>query len=245
MHPQSFHWADISVVAALVLLEGLLSGDNAIVLAVIARDLPADQRKKALLYGVVGAFALRFVAILTASLVLRLWWIQAVGAGYLLYITANHFWKSASNKEKTPPVPKGFWPTVFTIEVVDFAFAMDSVLAGVAFVGGKMDKIWLVWFGAVIGILLLRVASGFFINLLEKVPALDHIAYLFVGWVGVKLAMLAAHSAHATGIIPGAVPEMADYVFWTGMGAAVLAGLWVVLREKWAKPMREAGEAED
>lgn len=228
MIPQTFHWADFTVIAALVLLEGLLSGDNALVLAIIARRLPPEQRQKALLYGVVGAFALRFAAIALASFILKLWWIQAAGAIYLLYITGSHFASQANEKEVNSKA-QGFWQTVLAIEMIDIAFAIDSVLAGVAFVAGKHDKIWLVWAGAAIGIVLLRIASGFFVSLLERFPVLDHLAYVLVGWVGVKLAMLAAHSAHTVHASTLAVPEMPEAVFWTGMAVVTVVGLWIVL----------------
>jgi len=228
MVPQEFHWADLTVIAALVLLEGLLSGDNALVLAIIARRLPPEQRQKALLYGVVGAFALRFTAIALASFILKLWWIQALGSLYLLYITTAHFVAQSNSERKVDPKAQGFWQTVLAIELVDIAFAIDSVLAGVAFVAGKHNKIWLVWCGAALGIVLLRIASGFFVRLLERFPALDHLAYVFVGWVGIKLGMLAVHSAHTAGISPLAVPEMPELVFWAGMAMAFGFGLWIV-----------------
>jgi YkoY family integral membrane protein len=249
LHPQTFHWPDISAILALIVLEGLLSGDNALVLAIIARRLPPEMRKRALLYGVVGAFVLRLAAILTASLIMRLWWIQLVGGLYLVWITAHHFWRSASSAERKAPTPKGFWPTVLTIEIVDFAFAVDSVLAGVGFIGGRMDKVWVVWFGAVIGILLLRIASGFFIRLLERYPALDHIAYVFVGWVGIKLFMLSGHTAHLAKVLPTPFPEMPEQLFWVGMGVAFLAGggviLWQSRQEKLAIPAAEEAQIEE
>lgn len=245
MIPQTFHWADLSVIAALVLLEGLLSGDNALVLAIVARRLPVEQRKKALLYGVGGAFALRFAAISLASLILKLWWIQAIGAGYLLYITLNHFISQSGGDKQPDPKAQGFWQTVLAIELIDIAFAIDSVLAGVAFVAGKHDKVWLVWAGAAIGIVLLRIASGFFVSLLEKYPVLDHLAYVFVGWVGIKLAMLAAHSAFLTKVSPAAVPEMPEAVFWTGMVAFATVGLWIVLTPRVGPSPSESSGLDD
>src|SRR4051794_36194650 len=96
---QSFQTGDIASVVALVLLEGLLSADNALVLAIMVRHLPKQQQQRALLYGLVGAFVFRLVAILLASFVLKLWWLQAIGAAYLLYLPFKHFLKGQAAKD--------------------------------------------------------------------------------------------------------------------------------------------------
>lgn len=233
MIPQSFEFADLGVVAFLVLLEALLSADNALVLAIMVRHLPGPLQKKALLYGLGGAFVFRFVAIVLASQIISLWWLQAIGAVYLLALPVRHFYNHAQPKE-VRAIGAGFWRTVIAVELADIAFAIDSVLAGVAMVRDP-EKIWVVYVGAIIGVVLLRFAAGFFIGLLERYPVLDHVAYVLVGWVGIKLAFMAGH--HATRFYdqthPGAplgfsVPEMPALVFWSvltflAVGGAVLA----------------------
>jgi predicted tellurium resistance membrane protein TerC len=78
------------IIASLIALEGLLSADNAMVLAVMVKPLPAGQRRKALLYGIVGAYVLRGLMLLSASVVIRLWWIQLAGGGYLIFLATRH-----------------------------------------------------------------------------------------------------------------------------------------------------------
>ncbi len=73
------------------------------------------------------------------------------------------------------PVGAGFWRTVIAVEVADIAFAIDSVLVGVSTVGFRPDKIWVVYVGAIVGVVLLRFAAAAFIRLLEKYPARDHL----------------------------------------------------------------------
>ncbi len=241
--PQTFQTADLASVAALILLEGLLSADNALVLAIMVRHLPKKLQQRALLYGLGGAFAFRLIAILLAGMVLRLWWLQALGAVYLLFLPIKHFTQHAQNKT-IKPVGAGFWPTVIAVEVADIAFAIDSVLAGVAFINNNQSKIWVVYTGAIIGIVMLRFAAAVFIRLLEKYPMLDHVAYVLVGWVGVKLAFLSAHSyerAH-----PGSppIPAMPSWLFWTGLLGIAIIGTIIAIRNPNTEPSDLDDEAE-
>jgi YkoY family integral membrane protein len=239
MFGQTFQPGDLANVAALTLLEGLLSADNALVLAIMVRHLPKHQQQKALLYGLVGAFAFRLVAILLAGYVLQLWWLQAIGAAYLLFLPIKHF-ISRSGGPDAKPVGAGFWMTVIAVDIADIAFAIDSVLAGVAFINNP-NKLWVVYLGAVIGIVLLRFAAGAFIRLLEKYPVLDHVAYILVGWVGIKLAMLAGHSFHAVNSSAPAIIEMPPIIFWGGL--LVIAGGGALFAFK--NPRSDVSDLED
>lgn len=239
MIDQTFQPGDLANVLALTVLEGLLSADNALVLAIMVRHLPKHQQQKALLYGLVGAFAFRLVAILLAGYVLQLWWLQAIGAAYLLFLPIKHFAQNRGGPD-AKPVGAGFWMTVIAVDVADIAFAIDSVLAGVAFVNNP-SKLWVVYLGAVIGIVLLRFAAGAFIRLLEKYPVLDHVAYLLVGWVGIKLAMLAAHSFHAVNPSAPAITEMPPFIFWFGLIAIAVGGGFFALKN----PETKTSDLED
>lgn len=242
MFGQSFQWTDVPIVGVLVLLEGLLSADNALVLAIMVRHLPPNLQRKALLYGLGGAFVFRFVAIALASYILLLWWLQAIGALYLLFITVKHFYKHSQpedKKKKRPPM--GFWQTVVLVELTDIAFAVDSVLAAVAMVKG-VDKLWVVYLGAIIGVILLRFAANFFIGLLDRLPGLEHLAYMLVGWVGFKLSMMAGHNfvvwwdvTHPKDPLGYIIPEMPHSVFWAVMAAMIIVGLIWIRRATAAK----------
>src|SRR5688572_826629 len=83
--------ADLLTIALLVLLEGLLSADNALVLAILVLGLPRRQQRKALRYGILGAFAFRILATLLAVHLLTVAWVKLVGALYLLYLAWHHF----------------------------------------------------------------------------------------------------------------------------------------------------------
>jgi YkoY family integral membrane protein len=106
---QELHWGDLGIVGLLVLLEGVLSIDNALVLGLLAKRLPKHQRKKALTYGLVGAFVFRFFAIATAAYLSRWRWVKLVGGGYLAYIAIKHLFFEAKEEhdEKIIATPEG------------------------------------------------------------------------------------------------------------------------------------------
>ncbi|MGX1196014.1 TerC family protein [Metabacillus sp. SLBN-84] len=194
----------------LIGLEGLLSADNALVLAVIAKHLPENEKRRAINYGIFMAFAFRFAALFAISFIANVWQIQAIGAAYLLYLGLKHviqarFGKKNENIRKDTEeeaAGKGFWPTVGKIALADLAFAIDSILAAVAIALGLPDsplddfggmdggQFLVVVIGGVAGLILIKFAATWFVKLLEKRPALETTAYAIVAWVGVKLAVI-------------------------------------------------------
>lgn len=218
------------VLIVLIGLEGLLAADNALVLAIMVRHLPEKQRKRALFYGLAGAFVLRFGSLLVISYLVEFWWIQALGAIYLLGIAAKNLYdrfKPKSREEASIPrdreplkeaTPKEFWFTVFKVEFADLAFAIDSILAAVALAValpptglghiGSLDagQFAVIFAGGMIGLIIMRFAANIFVGLLAKRPGLEVAAFLIVGWVGVKLAVLVlAHKDIA--LIPQGFPH--------------------------------------
>ncbi|MCR8645686.1 TerC family protein [Paenibacillus sp. N1-5-1-14] len=198
------------VLLVLIALEGLLAADNALVLAIMVKHLPDEQRKKALFYGLVGAFVFRFASLFTISFLVGVWQVQAIGALYLLFIALNHIFrkvmikkqdKDANKISKKETKKSGFWMTVFKVEVADIAFAVDSILAAVALavalpttnlpkIGGMDGGHFIVIFlGGFVGLIIMRFAATLFVKMLESRPNLEIAAFAIVGWVGVKLAV--------------------------------------------------------
>ena len=234
---QTFQPHDLLTIVVLGMLEGLLSADNALVLAIMVRHLPdSHEQKRALTLGLAMSFVFRIVAILLAAWLIGLWWLQAVGALYLLYLPYKHFRHAASG---TGAMASGgsFARTVVSLGLADVAFAIDSVLAAVAMVG-KEEKTWIVILGALIGVILLRFAATFFIRLLDKFPLLDHLAYVLIGWVGVKLSFMAGHNfvgwydlGHKASPLGFEIPEMSPVVFWVVMGVLVVGGTLLAVKK--------------
>jgi YkoY family integral membrane protein len=97
---QSIAFADLAIVALLVVLEGMLSIDNALVLGLLAKRLPKYEQAKALWYGLAGAFVFRFIAVITASLLLRWTFAKFLGGAYLVYIAVRHLFFESKEEEK-------------------------------------------------------------------------------------------------------------------------------------------------
>ena len=250
---QRFHPGDLGTIGVLVVLEALLSADNALILAMLVRHLDRKERKRALLYGLGGAFILRTLAILLAASIIQFWWLQAAGAIYLVYLPVKHFISSARGRDAREREPMPFWTTVVYLNLVDVAFALDSVLAAVAVVDTvhHPDKLWVVVAGALIGIVLLRFAASYFIRLLESYPILDHVAYVLVGWAGLKLFLISGHSFEEWFLQrnPGSqfsflIPEMSPWVFWIGMALIAIGGGLLAIRCQPCVPEHER-EAHD
>ncbi len=227
----TFAPGDLLIIGTLIVLEGLLSADNALVMALIVKHLPKNEQKKALFYGLVGAFVMRGIAILFAGYLMSLWWLCGLGAAYLIFLTAKHFLQRHDDHEEKAVAPKagaGFWATVAQVEFTDLVFAVDSILVAVALVPNK-HKLWVVYAGGFLGILMLRLAATFFIKLVTKYPALDNMAYALVGWAGVKLASTTMDiRADSLGITePHYLPQWA---FWTGFGLITTVGTLYAVR---------------
>ena len=194
------------VLVVLIVLEGLLAADNAVVMAVMVKHLPRLQQKKALFYGLLGAFVFRFAALFMITLLVNIWQIQALGAAYLLFISIKSIVDQRKNDnpniDTKPRKKSGFWMTVLKVELADIAFALDSMLAAVALavtlpelgdfhIGGiNGGQFTVMLLGGIIGLVIMRFAARQFVVLLEKFPSLETAAFLIVGWVGVKLLVL-------------------------------------------------------
>ena len=212
--------SDIPTVIILVFLEGLLSADNALVLAILVQGLPKHQQKKALLYGLAGAWILRGICIVFASLLMRFWWIEAAGAAYLLYLAVKHFvTQGRAGDGSAAAAVRRFWPTIVIVELTDLAFAVDSILAAVGLVGARPDKIWVIYLGGILGVVMMRFVAGFFLRLLAQYPRLETSAYLIIAWISVKLSVAAyAHYMHIVRHVDEpAIEHVPEWLFWPVM----------------------------
>ena len=194
--------AAISIVVNLIIIESLLSVDNAAVLATMVLDLPKDQRKKALRYGILGAYFFRGICLLFAAVLIKIWWFKPVGGFYLLALAFRFFFgkkeevqDSPANEiaerkrnwlyRKTLGALGPFWATVVMVEVMDIAFSIDNVIAANAY----SKNIILVWTGVFIGILAMRFVSQGFVKLMEKYSFLEICAFTVIGLLGIKLVL--------------------------------------------------------
>lgn len=192
------------IILNLIIIESLLSIDNAAVLGTMVMRLPVPQQKKALKYGIVGAYVFRGICLFAASFLVKIWWLKAVGGLYLLYLGVD-WWQRRKKKDEhhaeIPPkttwlyrVTVGklgqFWATVVSVELMDLAFSIDNVFAAVAF----SKNILIILCGVFIGILAMRYVAQGFAKLIAHYPFLEGCAYTVIFLLGVKLTLcLATH----------------------------------------------------
>jgi YkoY family integral membrane protein len=187
-------WQDLAVVLQLVILEGLLSFDNALALAALVGTRLSDplQQKRALKWGIWGAYVFR-----TAVIFLGVWlmsnpWIRVAAGLYLVWIAVDElFLKKQDGEEKATALNFGFfklsvfWSTVVSVELMDIMFSVDSVAVALAL----SQKPWVLILGAMLGILMMRVAAQFFIVLIAKFPILLKTAFVLVGLAGANILL--------------------------------------------------------
>jgi YkoY family integral membrane protein len=218
-HPLS----SLLVIGNLILIESLLSVDNAAVLATMVMDLPGKKRAAALKYGIIGAYLFRGICLFFASFLVQIWWLKPIGGLYLLYLVwawlkgkktprkdddyfdkqSNWLYRSVSGSLGT------FWSTVLLIEIMDLAFSIDNIFAAVAFT----DNLVLICIGVFIGILAMRFVAQGFVGLMERYPFLETCAFLVIGLLGLKLSL---------SVIEHFYPELAFIRFLDGPYADII-----------------------
>jgi YkoY family integral membrane protein len=234
--------ADLITVALLVALEGLLSADNAMVLAVLVLGLPKRDQRKALRYGIAGAFAFRIAAILLAIYLIQIQFVMLVGAAYLLWLPYQYFTGHEDAASRRRPKParswlgmSPFWSTVMKVELTDIVFAIDSILVAVA----MSNKTWVIITGGILGVVAMRLAIGQLLVFVNRYPTLVDGAFIIIAWVGVKLVLEYLHSA---GYVHFEIPR------WLSLGLIVvifaIAFIWARI-EGPAEPPPLAEKAEE
>jgi YkoY family integral membrane protein len=222
--------SDFVTIGVLVALEGLLSADNAMVLAILVLGLPKQQQRQALRYGIVGAFAFRAIATLLAVYLISLGWVKLAGAAYLMYLAVHHFASHRGGAEERRSAPRAtgmlglspFWTTVVKVELTDIVFAIDSILVAVA----MSSKIWVVLAGGLLGIVMMRLVIGKLLAVVERYPPLVDGAFVIIAWVSIKLLL---EYLHTENIVHFVLPK------WLSLGLIVViftASLLYAIREE-------------
>lgn len=173
----------IPVIISLIIIEGLLSVDNALAIAAMASHLPGKQKFQALKWGIVGAYLFRGLCLGFAAWIIENPWLKICGAAYLIYLMSEHFTGAGdedNDGQPDKPNQRGFWATIIAIEIMDLSLSVDNVVAAVA----MSPKLWVVCLGVFIGILALRFVAGACIRLIEKFPILADTAFILIGYVG-------------------------------------------------------------
>ena len=179
------------------MLEALLSADNAMVLAILVLGLPRTEQRKALRYGIIGAFTFRIAATLAAVYLKDIQFVLLIGAAYLLWLPYQHFYGHAEGTDRRAPRPatswlglSPFWSTVAKVELTDIVFAIDSILVAVAL----SDKTWVIVTGGLLGVVAMRAVIGQLLAMVQRYPTLVDGAFVIIAWVAIKLILEFLHN---------------------------------------------------
>lgn len=226
----------VFLILGILLLEIILSFDNAAVLATMVKDLPKEQQAKALKYGILGAYLFRGIALILVESIMSIWWLKPIGGAYLLFMAIKHFTAKNIQEEIDDEVEETkksflyrytvgilgvFWSTVLAVEFMDIVFSIDNIFAVVAY----SDNIILICIGVFIGILAMRYVAKYFVILMEKFPFLEKSAFLVIGILGVKLCLsLLVHFVPSTKWIESEEFDM--YVSGLTLAIFIVPILW-------------------
>lgn len=233
----AFEPAHVGIFFTLILLEGVLSFDNAAIIAAMVRKLPTEQRRKAVFYGLAGAYVFRTAAILGVAFIVANPWLKLLGGVYLLYLAAKHLLTKHAHDEHVEKNllerfgVSGFWGVVISVELADLAFALDQVLVAVA----MTDEVVLIIAASLIAILFLRLSATYMTRLMDWFPALEKLAYVAVGFVGAKLVLV--ELVHMAGYTEFDVPKLVSVVVTLTLLVVPVVGKFVIER------VRAAGKA--
>lgn len=228
----------IPVIISLIIIEGLLSVDNAMAIAAMASQLPKHQQKLALKLGIIGAYVFRGICLFFVAYIAGNQWLKVLGAAYLLYLMCQHLIsdeEDANQDGVADGLQRGLLATIIQIEIMDLSLSLDNVVAAVA-----LDKrLWVICTGVFIGILALRFVAGACIRMIDKYPILKQTAFLLVGFVGaILLTELALEwmNVHF---------HINSYQKFVGIVVIVASSLWydnTPAGRKWLGPLVKGGK---
>lgn len=214
-------------VGQIIMIDILLGGDNAVVIALACRSLPPAQRAKGIIWGTAGAIVLRVVLIFFALTLLAIPYLKVVGALLLLWIGVKLLVPEDEDGHANIQASDKLWAAVKTVIVADFVMSLDNVIAiaGAAESAGGDHQMPLVIFGLLVSIPIIVWGSQFVIKLMDRFPIVIVLGGMLLGWIAGTMAVT---DPAVTPYLPsGAKPG--EPVAWlrysAGVGGAVLVWL--------------------
>ena len=176
-----------AALSGIILLDLVLSGDNAILIALACKNLPEHNRGKAILIGGLGAVLIRIICTLFATGLLSLPYLEAIGGALLLYIAVKLLTDHKGESKETD-APASFGAAIRTILIADFIMSIDNVLSLAGVANTVPEGKWsLIICGLVISIPIVLFGAQFFLMLMKKIPALIYAGAALLGYTAAEL----------------------------------------------------------
>ena len=157
----------ISAVLAIVLIDVVLGGENALVIAMASRNLPPHLRRRALVWGTFGAVAVRFICVAALTYLLMIPGLRLVGGLALIYIAWTLVREKSSNEEHEVTAASTFWGAMATIVWADAVMGLDNALGIAGAAGGNW---WLIIFGLLVSVPIILFGSTVIAKIIERWP---------------------------------------------------------------------------
>lgn len=205
-------------VGQIILVDILLGGDNAVVIALACRRLPPAQRMKGVVWGTVGAIVLRVVLIAFALALLQVPFLKLIGALLLVWIGVKLIAPPPDDHNEIESSDK-LWVAIRTIIVADLVMSIDNVIAiaAAAQVAGEKHELLLVSFGLLVSIPIIIGGSQIIMRVMDRFPVIITLGGMLLGWI-------AGSMAHGDPVLQPYVPQ--DRIWHYGLA---LAGALLVL----------------
>ena len=218
-------------VGQIIMIDVLLGGDNAVVIALACRQLPAHLRVKGILWGTAGAIVLRVILIAFALTLLQVPFLKLVGAALLVWIGVKLL---APDDEDGHAGIKGsdkLWAAVKTVIVADLVMSIDNVIAiaGAANAAGGQHQLPLVIFGLLVSIPIIIWGSQLVLKLMDRFPAIITVGGMLLGWI-------AGTMAHTDPSVRDWIPQTPVWSYSLGALGAVLVWVMGTVVKKTARP---------
>lgn len=219
-------------VGQIILIDILLGGDNAVVIALACRQLPPHQRTKGVLWGTAGAIVLRVILIAFALTLLQVPYLKLVGALLLVWIGVKLVAPEPEGGHSSIEASDKLWGAVKTIIVADLVMSIDNVIAiaGAAQGAGSQHQLFLVIFGLLVSIPIIVWGSQLALKLMDRFPFIITAGGMLLGWIGGTLA-------HTDPAVVGLLPQDKVWNYGLGIaGALLVLALGVVVKRGRSTP---------
>ncbi len=231
-------------VGQIIMIDILLGGDNAVVIALACRKLPPKQRTQGILWGTAGAIVLRIILIFFALTLLAIPFLKIVGALLLVWIGVKLLVPEHEDGHANITGSDKLWGAVKTVIIADFVMSVDNVIAiaGAAEASGTGHNMALVIFGVVVSIPIIVWGSQMVLKLMDRFPIIITVGGMLLGWIAGT--MIVTDPALVNPDVLTQMPKF-EATAWVRYGAGIAGALLVLGLGRWitARKVAQAPQA--
>ena len=229
-------------VGQIILIDILLGGDNAIVIALACRGLPEHQRRQGIFWGTMGAIVIRIALIGVALTLLGIPFLKLFGAALLLWIGVKLLTEEDDDHEVD--ASEKLWGAVKTIVLADLVMSVDNVIGvtAAAEAGGGDHKLILVVFGLLVSIPVVVWGSTLVIRLMDRFPWVITLGGMIMGWIAGTMAVT---DPGLLEYLPSMLNEHGNVFAGLYYGAGGVCAVGVVVAAKWVQARRSKQEMQN